>query len=260
MIVVQVTDPSLRKAVRRAAHVEEDVIVDSRLAVDAIEWGFPRLVVRSEDVRIASVSSKIPVLELDDATLRRWEAERRSGELPLTRLDYATRRLAVLIERSATQRTWVDGALADLTRASGTQLPLPLRTFARRILEFPLHYTDLHALADVCRVSRGALKAKFRRRGLPSPYTYLRWFRIMAVADLLSDRSVTIASAACRMGFTSDGNLCRMMAAVCGMTPTEVRTLRGWNRLLITFAWMHLTPDALEAWAGLDELFERHVA
>jgi hypothetical protein len=36
--------------------------------------------------------------------------------------------------------------------------------------------------------------------------------------------------------------------------------VRGWNRLLITFAWMHLTPEALEAWAGLDELFELHVA
>ena len=82
----------------------------------------------------------------------------------------------------------------------------------------------------------------------------------MAVADLLSDRSVTVAAGARRTGFTSDGNLCRMMAAVCDMTPTEVRTLRGWNRLLITFAWTQLTPEALEAWAELDELFERHVA
>ena len=228
MIVVQVTDANLQKAVRRAAHVEEDVLVDAHLAADALEWGLPRLIVRSEDVRLPMLSSRITVLELDRLTLQRWDAERRSAELPLTRLDYTTRRLAVLMERSATGRTWVDRALVDLARAAGSQLPLPLRTFARRIFEFPVHYTSLHALADVCRLTRGALKAKFRRRGLASPHTYLRWFRIMSVSDLLSDRSVTVETAANRMGFTSDGNLCRMMGAVCGMTPTEVRTVRGW--------------------------------
>jgi hypothetical protein len=51
-----------------------------------------------------------------------------------------------------------------------------------------------------------------------------------------------------------------MMGAVCGMTPTEVRTVRGWNRLLISFAWVHLTPSALAAWGELDELFDRRVA
>lgn len=260
MIVVHVSDPHLQKAVRRAAHPEEDVVGDPRLVVAALDWGFPRLVVSTHDVRLPTFSSRIPHLELDAATLRRWEAERRASELPPTRIDHITRRLGVLVERSASDRTWVDGALADLTRAAGTQLPPPLRTFARRILEFPIHYTTLRPLADVCRLSRGALKAKFRRRGLVSPYTYLRWFRIMAVAHHLSDRTVTVAAASRRMGFTSDGNLCRMMAAVSGMTPTEVRTVHGWNRLLISFAWQHLTPDALEAWSGLDELFERRVA
>jgi AraC-like DNA-binding protein len=260
MIVVQVTDPSLRRAVRRAAHAEEDVVVDARLALDALEWGFPRLLVKSEDVRLPIPPPAVPVLDLDALTLRRWEVERRSSELPLSRLEYRTKHVSVLIEQAAKERTWVDGALAELARAAGAQLPRPLRTFARRILEFPVHYTTLHQLAEVCRLSRGALKAKFRRRGLASPYTYLRWLRLMAVADLLSDRSVTVAQAARRMGFTSDGNLCRMMGDVCGMTPTEVRTVRGWNRLLISFAWQHLTPEALAAWASLDELFQRRVA
>ena len=82
----------------------------------------------------------------------------------------------------------------------------------------------------------------------------------MSVADLLSDRSITVAVAAQRLGFTSDGNMCRSMLSLTGMTPTEVRSLPGWNRLLVTFAWTHLSPDALEAWASLDELFERQVA
>jgi AraC-like DNA-binding protein len=165
-----------------------------------------------------------------------------------------------LIERSASEATWVDSALADLSRAAGARLPAPLRGFARRILEFPVHYKSLHPISKACGVTRGALKARFRRRGLASPYTYLRWLRIMAVAELLSDRSVSVATAAHRLGFTSDGNLCRMMGALTGLTPTEVRTVRGWQRLLITFAWIHLTPEALDAWTELDGLFGRRVA
>jgi AraC-like DNA-binding protein len=109
-------------------------------------------------------------------------------------------------------------------------------------------------------MSRGALKAKFRRRGLASPHVYLRWFRTLAVAHFLSDRTVTVAGAAQRTGCTSSGNLCRMLGDLCGMTPTEARTIHGWNRLVITFAWHHLGPEALEAWSDLDELFERRAA
>lgn len=260
MIVVQVTDPSLRLAVRRAAHPEEDVVTDARLAIDAIEWGCPRLIVKSEDVRLPLFSSRHAILELDSVTLRRWEAERRSGNPLLTRVAHSARRVAMLMESSGVGRTWVDEALADLARAAGKQLPLPTRTFARRVLEFPRHYTSLHAVADGCALSRGALKAKFRRRGLQSPSSYLRWFRLMAVFHLLSDRSVTVEVAARRMGFESNGNLCRMMDTVCGMTPTDARTAQGWNRLLIAFALGHLTPEALEAWAGLSDLFERRAA
>ncbi len=104
------------------------------------------------------------------------------------------------------------------------------------------------------------MKARFRRRGLESPYTYLRWFRVMAVANLLSDHEVTVAQAAYRLGFTSDGNLCRAMVSVTGLRPTDVRTVRGWNHLLITFARTCLTGSSLHAWEGLDELFEQRAA
>jgi hypothetical protein len=40
------------------------------------------------------------------------------------------------------------------------------------------------------------------------------------------------------------------MASLTRLTPTDVRTVRGWNSLLISFAWQHLTPDALDAWAA----------
>jgi AraC-like DNA-binding protein len=257
MIVARISDPLLRKALCAAAHTEEDVIFEARAVEDALQFGFPRLVVRADAETGPASPPGVPLIVLGTTLLERWEAERRMHELPLPKLDFLTRRLG---ERSAHEGSWVDAALADLSRAAGARLPLPLRAFARRILEFPIHYTKLHPLAKGSGLTRGALKARFRRRGLESPYTYLRWFRAMAVAEVLSDRSVTVAQAATRLGFTSDGNLCRMIASLTRLTPTDVRTVHGWNNLLISFAWQHLNPDALDAWAGLDGLFERRVA
>lgn len=260
MIVARCTDPLLRHALRAAAHVEEEVVMEPALVAEALQWRFARLLVRANGFETADRPAGIPLLDLDEALLRRWEAERRSEHQPLPRQDFLVRRLRVLIERSAGDATWVDTALADLSRASGARLPFPLRSFARRVMEFPTRYTSLHAVARGCDLSRGALKARFRRRGLASPSVYLRWFRLMAVAEMLSDRSVTVSAAAHRLGFTSDGNLCRMMATLAQLTPTEARTVRGWNKLLITFAWTHLTPHALDAWAGLGTLFQRRAA
>ena len=39
---------------------------------------------------------------------------------------------------------FIDKCLADLAKAAGTPLPMPLRSFGRWILEFPTHYNDLH--------------------------------------------------------------------------------------------------------------------
>jgi len=260
MIVARVTDPYVRRALLAAANPEEDVVTEPVLVAESLHSGFPRLLVRLEGADWPEAPADIPMLRLDGALLQRWEAERRMTEVPRPRVEFFATRLAALIEGSATAATWVDAALADLSRAAGARLPTPLRTFARRIMEFPGRYTTLHDVAEACGVSRGALKARFRRRGLASPYTYLRWFRIMAVAAVLSDRSVTVGAAAHRLGFTSSGNLCRMMAALADQTPTEVRTVGGWQRLLISFAWIHLTPEALDGWSDLDRLFQRQVA
>lgn len=260
MIVARVTDPYVRRALCAAANPEEDVVTEPALVADALQGGFPRLLVGLGDAAWLDVPTGVPVLHLDDALLRRWEAERRTAEVPRPRVEFFASRLSALIEGSATPVTWVDSALADLSRAAGARLPVSLRTFARRIMEFPEHYTTLHDIADACGVSRGALKARFRRRGLSSPYTYQRWFRIMSVAAVLSDQSVTVGAAAHRLGFTSSGNLCRMMGSLADLTPTELRTVRGRQRLLISFAWIHLTPEAIEAWSDLGRLFRRQVA
>jgi AraC-like DNA-binding protein len=263
VIIAYVTDPTVRAAVSLAGHPEEDVIVDADVAAEALSGGYPRLVVRSVDgawpVLLPFVPA-VPVVTLTEATLARWESERHSSAFPGGRTEWLGGRIALLVERQSSEVTWVDRTLSELGRAAGTPLPPAMRGFARRILEFPPFYHDLHPLADACGLSRGALKARFRRRGLASPSAYLRWFRTMAVAYQLSDRSVTVAQVANRLGFTSDGNLCRAMISLTGLTPTEVRTLKGWNRLLISFAWTYLGSDALEGWRGLEDLFLSRVA
>lgn len=264
MIIGYISDPYVRTALLKAGDAEEDVLLDPRLADEALAFGYPRLVVCTQaDGGCASVprSERVPpVLVLSSAVLARWEEERRGESLPTGRIEWMSRRLREMVERDAGEVSWVDRTLSELGRAAGKPLPPPLRGFARRVLEFPSHYDDLHPLAEACGLSRGALKARFRRRGLPSPYAYLRWFRIMAVAYALSDRSVTVAQVASRLGYTSDGNLCRAMLSLTKLTPTEVRSLHGWNRLLISFAWTHLGSEPLEAWRLMDDLFVARVA
>ncbi len=262
MIIAYISDPYLLAAVRRAAHPEEEVVVDRARVDDALAVGYPRLIVRtspaSRHIRdLRPDTTSIPVVTLARATLAQWEAERRQQGVPATRIDFMAERLAVYLEKETVDASWVDRTLADLTRAAGRPLPLPLRTFARRILEFPSYYNDLHPVAESIGLSRGALKARFRRRALPSPYAYVRWLRVIAAAFTLSDRSVTVAQAATRLGYTSDGNLCRTMTSLTGLTPTEARTLHGWNRLLIGFAWGHLRPEAVDGWRDLEDLFGR---
>jgi len=264
MIVGFISDPSHQTLLLRAARPDEDVILDERTALDAVEFGFPRLFVRSSDTGSAadvlSEDSAVPVLELTSELLMDWEARRARFEVPPPRSRFRTECLREAIDECARDVVWIDRVLADLSRAAGGPLPPALRAFARRVLEFPSHYVDLHSLAASVDMTRGALKARFRRRGLTSPYTYLRWFRVIACAHVLADRSVTVAQAAHQLGFTSDGNLCRTVRSLTRLTPTELRNVRGWNRLLIAFAWQHLDADAVERWRELEDIFPSRVA
>jgi AraC-like DNA-binding protein len=264
MIIANLKDPVLRSAVSLAAHSDEDVILDLDKAMEALEFGYPRLRIRAAgDVPLqpfAQAEATVPTLVLTSATLARWEAERREEAPGSEPGSFFAGRLRALIDGEAGSGSWVDRTLSELGRAAGAPLPRALRACGRRILEFPSHYDDLHPLADACGVSRGALKARFRRRDLPSPSEYLRWFRMFACAYVLSDRRVTVAQAATRLGFTSDGNLCRAMLSLTRMTPTEVRTVRGWRRLVISFAWTHLGAESRRAWEALDDLFVRRAA
>jgi AraC-like DNA-binding protein len=82
----------------------------------------------------------------------------------------------------------------------------------------------------------------------------------MAAAQVLRNPSVTTLQASHRLGFTTDGNFCRAVSTTTGMTPTELRSDQGWQRLVVVFSRRYLTPDALQAWSQLDPLFQRRRA
>ena len=152
---------------------------------------------------------------------------------------------------------WVDGVLVDLSRMCGFPLPYELRGFVRRVLEFPARYNKLEAMGAVAELSTGALKARFRRRGLPSPFGYLSWLRVVAATRVLADPSITTVEAAFRLGYTSNGNFCRSIQAVSGLTTSDLRSPEGRNRVLSEFVTYYLTPDVPDRWASLSGLFRR---
>ena len=171
MIVALCSDPILRAALRRTAHPEEDVFVDRRLAVRALDQGFPRAVVYVPEEghplvrRLSQMGGEIRAVAITQTSLREWEAERRSYEVPPPRVKHTAARLSALIAPNSGAPSWVDRTLADLSRAAGARLPVPFRTVSRRVMEFPFHYADLHGLSEVTGMSRGSTQGLLSQTG-----------------------------------------------------------------------------------------------
>lgn len=263
MIVAFRIDPVLAAALRLAAHPDEDVVVGPTVAATALREGFPRLVVQEAgeagvDCRDGS-GAVVPSLSVAPATVTTWRVAWLADGLRRPWPAYLARRIAPAVaERS--RPLWVDRTLADLASAAGGPLPRPLAGVGRRVLEHPAAYAGLQGLEDLSGISAGALKARFRRRGLASPFAYLRWFRAIAAAHVLMEPTATVLTTAHRLGWTSSGNLFRHLHSTTGMVPSALRTGEARERLLIRFASELLTREALAAWESLDDLFLRQRA
>lgn len=260
MIVLSSADPLLRAAVRRVARPDEDVITEPSRAAEALLHGFPRLHVVADRSAPELPARGVPVLHLDRATLAAWEAERLKREVPRPRSEELAVRLRVSLAEITFPVSWVDRTLSELARATGGSLPFAFTAFARHVLEFPRAYTDLGHIAETWRLTSGALTGRFRRRGLESPFLYLRWCRVLAVAELLSRKEVTVAAAADRLGFTSGGNMCRAVRSLTGITPNRLRDPVLRSVLGLSFAGRYLTGADLDAWRAMDDVFRRRGA
>jgi len=266
MILAPIEDRTVRVAVRRAALPEEDVSHRMATVQEALRFGYPRLLVcwAADQKRLRGElplrQQGVPVLAIGEPTLRGWEDAWEADGLAISRIDDSALRLRSLMEKAAGGSEWVDGVFSDLTHILGRGLPPELRGFSRRVLEFPLRYSSLAALGEAFGLSPGALKARFRRRELPSPFRYLRWFRLLTVAHVLSDPRETTLTASHRFGFASDGNFCRWVQAAAGMTPSSLRHWNGRLLLLVRLVEDCLSNGYLDAWESLGGLFLRQVA
>jgi len=65
----------------------------------------------------------------------------------------------------------------------------------------------------------GAMKARFRRCGLPSPFAYTVHLRALCACEFLSRQETTTASVAYRMGYSSSGNFCRSFLKLTVLQP-----------------------------------------
>lgn len=261
MILAPLSDSLLRFAVHRAALPEEDVFCRDTEIAEALALGYPRLGVvapmEEHPMKNAILASGVPVLVLGtlDTELARPAPGWTGGAVrEIYTGVYGLRRL---MAEAARPPGWVDGVLVDLSRMCGFPLPHEFRAFARRLLEFPARYNKLETMGAVAELSNGALKARFRRRGLPSPFGYLSWLRVVAATRLLADPSITTVEAAFRLGFTSNGNFCRFVQAISGLTTTDLRSPKGRNRVLAAFVTDYLTPSVREPWESLSGLFRR---
>jgi len=153
--------------------------------------------------------------------------------------------------------SWVDGLLRDLGRVSGSPLPLELRALACRVPEFPSQYALTEGVTGNVRLTPGAMKARFRRRGLPSPFAYTVRLRTLCGCELLARREMTTTSVAYDMGYLSSGNFCRAFLKLTGMRPSVGATVRGRLAVITSFATELLQGEQLEKWDDLGPLFVR---
>lgn len=256
MIVAFVTDRRVKAAVLAAALPEEDVVLGVESGLEAIHRGFPRLLVLPASGAVPVPSSSrppVPVLRVDAGRVGTLSSRSAHSFADSTASD-----LRRAIQEAAEHGSWVDGLFRDLSVAAGAPLPRAFRGFCRRVLEYPARYGDLHAMARLTGLSRGALKARFRRGGLRSPAEHLRWLRVIAVAHVLQDPDVTTVAASYRLGFTSNGNLCRAVQSIAEVKPGDLRDAAGRAALLVRFVERFgLAEPSLQRWGRFDSVFLR---
>lgn len=256
MVLSTIEDQVLRRALVRAARPDEEVVADLERIVLALEFGFPRLAVQwSGEGVLGGADGPVPPVYLRRDALDLWRHEWRREQVPVPFVAFLAERLrSELRNGSAPNR--IDRTLRDLQRIGGGPLPDALLGLARRVLEFPAAYVDGRGLEQLTGLTAGALKGRFRRRGLPSPFSYLRWLRCLAVASLIGDGH-SVADTARRLGWANTGNLCRLVATTLGRQPSELASEGAWEELLLGFADLHLGATSVEAWHGMEPLFLR---
>lgn len=255
MILAPGADARLAAALRLAARPEEDVLVEAAEVERALHRAFPRLLVVAGDPAHRALppprlQPEMGVVVVDGGVRRRWDDAWRAFDVPPPRVPFLAARLEPLVRPRGP--LWPDPLLAWMKAGVGRALPHSLSAFLRRVLEDPSGYADLQAVQERAGISAGALKERFRRRELPSPFDYLRWARVLAAGHLLSNPRRSVATTARALGMGTSGNLCRYVLTTTGLSPGHFRTPGGRETLHLAFRWRLLGLEALHEWDDLD--------
>lgn len=256
MIAALLRDPFLRGVVEAAAHRDEDVVAAVEEVLRVLRTAHPRVLVVDthhadhHGVREAAARN-VPVVWVRETDVERWEEARRCEFPPPPRLAFHAVRLRAVLPGGAPTR--VERVLAELARLAGRPLPHAFRAVARRVLDDPGRYTVVEDLEAMAGAGADALRARFRRRDLPSPAECLRWLRLLAVVIRLVDaRGTTTTEVALGAGFTSPGNLARSTRALIGRLPGELRHPAAETEVMLRLAGVLLAEERLEAWESLE--------
>lgn len=260
MIIATVESAVLRAAVESSARWDEDVVTDPNRIGSVLWVSAPRALVLDdrrgmEPIVIEARAHGVPVVRVGRAEIERWESQRRERVPPPSRTRFYGAQLRRMLPE--VQPSWVDRLLSAFTRAAGRSLPLSFRAVARRVLEDPARYTTLEGLVPVMRISSPALRARFRRRELPSPLEYLRWLRLLAVVHHLQTTPHSVSNTAVHLGFHSSGNLARFTRSICGRTPAALRGPGIRAELTVEVSARLFQRTDFDRWDSLDQLFPR---
>jgi AraC-like DNA-binding protein len=261
MILAPIKDRYLLRAVRRASLAVEDVFTEAEDILGALRVGSPRISIlepESDDLvaqLIRRMGSKLPILEIAPHDLRTLRYSTTS--IATRQIDIDPVRLRRMIEQVARPMGWVDRVLRDLGQLAGRPLPLELRALARRVLAFPSRYALTDEVSGTAGLTPGAMKARFRRRGLPSPFAYTVRLRALCACEFLSRQDTTTASVVYRMGYSSSGNFYRAFLKLTGLRPSVGATVQGRLAVSTSFAAELLSAEQLARWDDLGPLFVR---
>lgn len=257
MVLSTIEDQVLRRALARAARPDEEVVAGLDRIVRALEFGFPRIAVqwKGEAVLDDADGRPVPQVGVRRDALAQWRHEWGRERVPVPFGSFVAERFRLEL-RTGHEPNHVDRTLRDLQRLGGGPLPDALRGLARRVLEFPAAYVDGRGLEELTGLTSGALKERFRRRALPSPFSYLRWLRCLAVASLMRE-GLSVADTARRLGWANTGNLCRLVLTTVGHPPSEFAKDGAWEELLVGFVEGHMEAGVSEGWNGMESLFLR---
>ena len=259
MILAPLRDPSLLDSVRQALLAVEDVFTREDDILPALYRGFPRVSIIEPGPEgrvvqaIRAIAPDLPVVELARLDILLLRSPPPAVVIPP--IDTAPARMRQLIDRAALPMTWVERLLRDLGQAAGCPLPPGVRSLGRRVLEFPARYSRTGEVAAAVSLTPGALKARFQRFELPSPFAYTARLRALGATELLTWPGMTTDRVAFHLGYSSGGNFCRAFRNLTGLRPSEATTVEGRLLVLTQFASELLSREQIAAWAQAGSLF-----